>query len=435
MHRLVGYSILGLDTIFIKQFDKEHFKYLIMKLLQYIKQLFFTGVLAAFVFSSCNKDVDQFPNPTQPAVSSKKAVADTLSAAGYTLYNAMVTKSGLGAVLNDKAKTFTLFVPNNAAVKQFITAVSGGLIPAGAPDANFLGFINSANFTAASAQGIVGYNSVPQALNYTNMSGNFPNFQYPTLLNPAPSVSALLRLTTFPSKANGNFVNNVPLTGVSVEAGNGRILETGAFVVPPSRYLWDRINADADLTYLKAAIKRADTDPTAPGALEGALKNIGASLTVFAPTDAAFKAVLTGAIAQALIAQGVPAATAMAQATALASTPDVFTNPAVATVLTVQTVKGMVVYHIMGSRAFANNFPTTQANFPTLLNGAISNHPGIGLKATFSGPMVVAGTVKGAVNAAASNLLINPTPEPGGSSDQHYLNGVIHKIDQVLLPQ
>ena len=36
---------------------------------------------------------------------------------------------------------------------------------------------------------------------------------------------------------------------------------------------------------------------------------------------------------------------------------------------------------------------------------------------------------------SASNIAINPTPAPGGTSDQHYLNGVIHKIDQVLRPQ
>jgi len=46
---------------------------------------------------------------------------------------------------------------------------------------------------------------------------------------------------------------------------------------------------------------------------------------------------------------------------------------------------------------------------------------------------VGAATVKGLANASASNVIINPLP--AGSSDQHYVNGVMHKIDQVLLPQ
>ena len=103
--------------------------------------------------------------------------------------------------------------------------------------------------------------------------------------------------------------------------------------------------------------------------------------------------------------------------------------------LTPTTVKGIVVYHILGNRAFSVNLPTTAANYPTLLNGAIAAHPGVGLQATFGPTGVTGATVKGAANTTASNVVINPTPAPGGTSDQHYINGVIHKIDQVLRPQ
>jgi len=170
----------------------------------------------------------------------------------------------------------------------------------------------------------------------------------------------------------------------------------------------------------------------------GALQNIGANLTVFAPTDAAFQATITGAVAQVLIGLGVPPATALAQATALASTPAVFSNPNLYPYLTAETVKGIVVYHVLGTRAFTNNLPTTAANFPTLLNGGIPAHPGLTIQATFGVPFVTSATVKGLGNATASNVQINASPlipDPNGTSDQHYLNGVIHKIDQVLLPQ
>ena len=159
------------------------------------------------------------------------------------------------------------------------------------------------------------------------------------------------------------------------------------------------------------------------------------NLTIFAPTDEAFQATLTGAIYQGLVAQGVPPANALAMAQQLASTPDVFSNPALYSTLTATNVRGIVVYHILLSRAFTNNLPTTITSFPTLLNAAIAAHPGVAIQATAGVPFFTAATVKGVANATASNVIINPTPDPGGSSDQHFLNGVIHKIDQVLLPQ
>lgn len=399
-------------------------------------------ISATAVLCACNKNVPEIPGTPyvspNPAPSTNRALGDTLGSAARandSLFYRMVVKGGLLATLNNKANTYTVFVPTNAAVRTFITAATGGAIPAGAPDAAFSAFLQSANFPAASAAGIVSFNVIPQAVRIANIPATFPNYQYPTLINPAPTISALLRLTTFPSTRNGNWLNNVPLVTTDNVAANGIFHEVGQVLVPPSTYLWDRINTDAGLTYLKAALVRADSGTVAPGTLVGALQNIGANLTVYAPTDAAFQATLTGVIYQGLIAQGLPPATALPTATALASSPTVFSNPALYGSLTAQTVKGILVYHILGVRAFNNNLPTTVANFPTLLNSAIPTHPGIGLKATFTGSFVSSATVKGIANATTANILINPTPAPNGTSDQFYLNGVLHKIDQVLIPQ
>ena len=206
---------------------------------------------------------------------------------------------------------------------------------------------------------------------------------------------------------------------------------------PPQRVLAQRIFADADMTYLAAAIQRADSGvaPTTSASLIWVLSNFGPNITVFAPTNLAFQQLLTAQITLALIAQGVPPATAAVIAAGLASTPGVFTNPLLANVLTPTTVKGLVVYHLLGSRAFLNNFPTTATSYPTLLNSAVPTHPGVSLTCTFTGPFVTAATVKGIANATASNIAINPTPDPNGTSDQFYVNGTIHKIDQVLRPQ
>ncbi|MEP6712381.1 MAG: fasciclin domain-containing protein [Ferruginibacter sp.] len=397
---------------------------------------------AMAVLSSCNKDLEQFAEAPAPELSSLRALGDTLGSkarANDSLYFRLVVKSGLLPVINSKLNTYTLFVPDNNAMRVFINAISGGLVPLSAPDAVFSGFI-SANIPAPTAASIVGYNVVPQVINFSAITNVFPNFQYPTILNPAPQISAFLRLTTFPTNRHGNYVNNIPVISVNNFAANGVIHEVAAVVVPPSQFLWDRINADSTpvtgLRYLKAAILRADSGTGTVGTLQSALLNIGANLTVFAPTDTAFKTILTGAIFKALVAQGVPPAIALPTATALASSPTVFQNPALYGALSARTVKGILVYHILGSRAFTNNFPETATSYPTLLNGAVPTHPGVSLTATFIGisPFAIAATVTGVFNPTASNILINNAPAPFGTSDQHYLNGVLHKIDQVLIP-
>ncbi len=434
-----------------------------------IKHVFKPGgfliIVIIIVLSACNKKVEQFTEP-KPIEQTGQALGETIAAnPDNSLFYSLVVKGGMAATINNKATAFTMFVPGNNAMKIFINAISGGLVPLTSPDDVFLGFI-SANISAETAAAIVSYNIIPQALPSASIPSSFPNFQYPTILNPAPALSALLRLTTFPTTRNGAWVNNIPLAGADITAANGVIHPSAFLVTPPQRFLWDRINTDAGLTYLKAAIVRADSgvDATSSASLIGGLSNIGANLTVFAPTDSAFKVTLSGAIYKGLlpvviqqltaayIGAGMDSATATALAAASASplafakaagwasSPAVFANDTLFNVLTARTVKGIIVYHILGSRAFTNNFPTAPGTYPTLLNSAIPLHPGVSLKAGFGAalPFVVSATVKGLGNATASNLIINPTPlipEPFGSSDQHYLNGVLHKIDQVLLPQ
>lgn len=405
-----------------------------------IKSGFAMLLSGALLVTSCNKDPEQFITPEPPTPSGDMLGTVLASSDSDSLYNRLVIHAGMSSMINNPANQYTMFVPGNNAMKQFINAASGGLVPLNAPDAVFSGFIQT-QITPANAAMIVGYNTIPQDVTFASFGTSFPNFQYPTLVNPAPSVSALLRLTTFPSARNGNWVNNVPVTVTDRVAGNGKIHNVAAMVVPPSRFIWDRINTDTDLEYFKAALLRADSATnqggTVPGTLQGYLSNIGANFTVFAPTDQAFVDILTGAITQALVAQGVPLAVAQAQATALASSPTVFQNPALFGVLTAERVQGILVYHIMMGRAFTNNLPTTAANFPTLLNSVFAAHPGVRLEVTMGAPFATAATVKGAENPTPANIQINASPllpDPNGTSDQHYLNGVLHKIDQVLLP-
>ncbi len=395
-------------------------------------------------FTACNKGLNEIGGnpPVSPNTTTSATIGDTLATtirANNSLFYAMIVRAGLLNTLKDRTNRVTIFAPTNDGVKRLINGLSGGLVSLGAPDATFLGFINS-SLPAASAAGIVSYSTISQYLPQANIPATFPNFPSPTLLNPAPTLSAFLRLNVYPSSRNGLWVNNLPLVSTDLVTGNGIIHEVPNVLVPPQTYLWDRIVADTasptqGLRYLKAAIQRADSGVavTAATSLEGALKNIGANLTVYAPTDSAFKVTLTAAITQGLISLGVPPALAAAQAAALAASPTVFANPALYSVLTAERVKGIIVYHLMGVRVFNNNMPTTTAFFPTLLNSAIPQHPGVGLTATITGGFTTSASVKGFANATAAKVYINPTPGTG-TSDQNYLNGVFHKIDQVLLP-
>jgi uncharacterized surface protein with fasciclin (FAS1) repeats len=415
-------------------------------------KIHFLPVIAAmmFILSSCNKDVEQFDTPVV-VTPAGLALGETIATiADDSLYYHLIVRGNMLTTINTKSNIFTMFVPNNAAMRQFVTAASGGLIPAGSPDATYAKFLDSTLVVAppavlggiprATAASIVSYNMIPQSITTASIPNTFPNWFYPTNLNPTtgtPGFNALVRLLTFPSTRNGNWVNNIPLVAVNNVVANGVIHTAAALPAPPTKVLAQRIFADADMTYFAAAVNRADSgvSPTTSASLVWVLSNFGPNITVFVPTNAAMQGLLTAQITQALIAQGVPPAIAAAQAAALASTPAVFSNPALYSVLTPTTVKGIVVYHMLGSRAFLNNFPTTATSYPTLLNGAVPTHPGVSLTATFTGSFVTAATVKGIANPTASNILINPTPEPNGTSDQFFVNGTIHKIDQVLRPQ
>ncbi len=421
-----------------------------MKLINKIKNNAALFVVAGVLFASCNK-VPETPIPSviPPNPASGISLSATITAnADDSLFNRLVIRTGSQAVLNNTLNRYTVYVPNNAAMRNFVNAASGGMIPVASPDAVHSNFLNT-TLPIASAGGIVQYNISPQVVTSATITSTFPNFAYPSIINPNPAASALLRLNNYPSKrSNGAWLNNIPLVpGIDVAAANGVIHHTAAVTTPPSAFLWSRINTDADMTYLRAAILRADSGTTAtPGTLNSAnlqsvLSEFGPNLTVFAPTNAAFSATLTGAIYQGLVAQGFPVgAGTLATATALATAtdangPTVFRNPILFSVLTAQVVKGIVVYHILGDRAFSVNCPTTTTNVRTLLNSAVPTHPGIGITATFTGPGVTAITVKGVGNPSAFPVSINPTPNPFGASDQHFVNGVLHKLNGVLLPQ
>jgi uncharacterized surface protein with fasciclin (FAS1) repeats len=412
------------------------------------------AIAVVSILSSCNKDlpVAEPIVPTQPTGST---ILETIRANGATysyLDSAIVRASGfanpagrLDALLSDKTAVLTFFAPDNDAFQRSFQALN---LPTGVSTLK--------GFRTGQLDSILRYHIVGgQKFAAASIPTTFPNnlyLQSQLLLQPpSATVPPGYRMPLFPGKQGStSFANNVPLVQTDIEVGNGIMHRASFVLLPPSQVLWQRIASDPDLTYLKAAVERADGNVPAgspPGALVSALSNAAANLTVLAPSDTAFKQLLTRQITAALRGMGLDSATAAGQATFLASTPSVFTNPALASVLTPQTVAGIVVYHLLamkngtafqGIRAFSVNIPSTEISSVTLLNGAsplYADHPGVKLKATYGFAGVIAITAKGFGNTTASNVQINPTPAPGGTSDQHYINGTLHKIDQVLLPQ
>jgi uncharacterized surface protein with fasciclin (FAS1) repeats len=431
-------------------------------------RLLTAAVVVAALFS-CNKDLpDAEPIPSTPV--SGATILETLNDANYSFLKAAVTRASsvasptgnLAALLGDKNRVFTFFAPDDNAFKASFAALG---LPADIASLNA--------FRPGQLDTIIKYHLIGgQKYTAAAIAPAAPNLnlylQSSFLLQaPSAAVPPGLRMPIFAGKQGPVvFANNIPVIQPDVAVANGIIHKVAFALLPPSQVLWQRVATDPDLTYLLAAIQRADEGDAAK-TLESALKNPIANLTVFAPTNLAFQQLLTAQITGALIpiitqqlipmitqqlitggatpeeaaAQAPTLAAAQApgiaqgQAAGLASTKDVFTNPALASVLTPTTVKGIVVYHILGNRAFSVNLPPAPVNVPTLLNGAIPVHPGVAVQATLTPAGVTSATVKGAANATASNILINPSVGPGGTSDQHFINGVLHKIDQVLRPQ
>ncbi|HEX2534432.1 MAG TPA: fasciclin domain-containing protein [Chitinophagaceae bacterium] len=358
------------------------------------------GLLGLLTLQACNKEFEDIPaGPTPPQAGTGKTLQELITEdTTFSFLKRALDVAGTSVTgpLNSRALNLTVFAPDNEAFRR-----------SGIPSAAVFG---SPLLDTATTRSLVRYLIIPQALSTTGIpsatvtDGNLmPNFQYPSYLNPAPQLSPLLRLTTFPSR-NGNqlYVNNIPVVAAPQQAANGIIYRTAAVAAPPSRSLYDIIVADTALDYLEAAIIRADSGRTtiAEQSIIEIAKSIGANLTVFAPTDNAFRMFLNG--------MGLPA------------------DESVIGMLPVNTVRGIVAYHVLTTRAFSVNMPTVLTPVKTFLNTVVPAHPGVTITTGFTGPFVTAFVVRGAGNQEDATVV---------AQDIHATNGVIHKINMVLLPQ
>ncbi|MEO9145354.1 MAG: fasciclin domain-containing protein [Ginsengibacter sp.] len=175
----------------------------------------------------------------------------------------------------------------------------------------------------------------------------------------------------------GVFVNGVTVTKADIMATNGVIHAISRVLMPPAGNIVETASANPDFTFLVAAVVRASQGNTnVASVLSGA-----GPFTLFAPTNDAFKA-------------------------AGFATMDAINNADPNTLTTILT------YHVIEGRVFSSDL--TNAAMPKTVNGG-----------TVTINLTNGATVKGNSNTTASKIT---------STDLVTTNGVIHTIDQVLLP-
>lgn len=301
------------------------------------RKLFLFGALVAvFSISACKKD------NTVPADNTINGIVSATP--DFSTLNAAVKKAGLSATLSSTGP-FTVFAPNNAAF------TASGITPA-----------VLASLTSDQAKNILLYHTIAAKI----MAADVP-------AGPNAPVDAANGDKVYVTKnSSGVFINGIKVTDADVKASNGVIHVIGNVLMPPSGNIVEMAQANPNLSYLVAAVVTAN--------LQGALSGAG-PLTVFAPTNDAFKAA------------GFPTIASIQAA-----------DPAVLT--------SILTYHVIGARVFSSDL-TDGAQVATLNGEKVT----IGLNS--------GATVKGMSNPSASKII---------ATNMVATNGVIHVIDQVLLP-
>ncbi len=369
---------------------------------------FYLVILSVIVFlAACNKELEEFPALPTPVYPTGNGIAATIAAnPDDSLFNRLIIRSGQANTLNDLTKNFTLFAVNNDGMKVFVNAASGGAVPLNAPNATFSAFIAN-TLPAASAAGIIQYNLIGQKFPAASLGTAFPNFPLTSQIILDPT-QPFVRMPIFPVRGTPfSYVNNIPITGVDQAAANGIIHHTFTVAAPPTAVLKTMIAAEPSLSYFRAAIARADSGAVGLARFDSLLNFGVTNMTVLAPNNTAFQTLIFGLVFQGYLSTRPTPYTAIDTATATATANGaVAAGPAFLSTNNVSTaqIKGIVAYHLLASlttstttpyqpniRVFSVNIPPLSATpyfIKTLVNGAVSAHPGVMAQATFTGPVV-----------------------------------------------
>lgn len=179
------------------------------------------------------------------------------------------------------------------------------------------------------------------------------------------------------TSSNGVYINGITVTKADIECTNGVIHEIAGVLMPAVGTIVQTAEANPNLSLLVAAVLRASQGSTnVAAALSGA-----GPFTVFAPTN------------QAFANAGFPTAASINAA-----------DP--------NTLAAILTYHVIAGRIFSSDL--VNGSMPATLNGE-----------TVAVTLGMGAQVKGNKNSSPSNVI---------SANIVATNGVVHVIDQVLLP-
>lgn len=310
-----------------------------------------TGLIMALsipvVFTSCDKDDDPPVDNTITGV--------VVASGDFSTLEAAVLKANLQGTLSG-AGPFTVFAPDNAAF------AAAGIDQAA---------LNA--LTPAQVSNILLYHTLGAKVVAADVPAG-PNAKVTTASGDSVFVT---------KNGSGVFVNGIQVTQADISASNGVIHRIGRVLTPPAGNIVQTATA-AGLDSLVKAVLRATNGPGGDPSLAGTLSS--ATLTVFAPTNAAFTQLL-GALSLSKI-DDIPMATLLA----------------------------VLRYHVRGGRAFSSDL--ANGNLAMLAGGNTT----INLTNGTGGGPTITGNGNGAnrSNITATNIVCR--------------NGVVHLIDRVLIP-
>jgi Fasciclin domain len=202
-------------------------------------------------------------------------------------------------------------------------------------------------------------------------------------------------------------VNNLPIVQAdAVTASNGVMHRIPFIVQPPTFLVKQLIAGDANLSLFAALVQRGDVgQPPGLTRLDSVMNFGVTNITVFAPNNASVKG-LINVLSGGAIPLGAPDATFIG-----------FIN----TTLPVANARGVVAYHMLGSRAFSVNLPLSTLPIATLVGPPPA--PQLTVDRSAAAPRLL-----GAANGPGNFSNFTATDRMG-------VNGVLHVIDRVLLPQ
>ncbi|AUD04405.1 fasciclin domain-containing protein [Spirosoma pollinicola] len=306
-----------------------------------------------FAFTACKK-----ADNTTPTLSTIGDLVNTGSK--FTLLKAALVRAGLDGTLAQPG-TYTVFAPTDDAFKAF-------------------GYVDEAAIKAAPVD------LLKTVLQYHVLGTRVAAADVPTAINTAQQT--LAGMPVYVSKvASGTgtsttiSVNGAHILQADGQASNGVIHAIDRVLLPPVFGNIVQTIQGIPLLLPTASFKLLQAAVTKAGV--GAALTAPGPLTVFAPTDAAFKAV------------GIDSA-------AIANTP-------------VATLTSILTYHVLNGRTYTPTI-TNGSSLSTLQGGTIT-----------AGISTTALTVTGTGNKGTASNITGP--------DVSATNGVVHIIDRLLLPQ